>query len=105
MVNLRKSTTYVSNDNDFETPTGISMTVPNMVPDLRTLIRRNHNGQLVPIMQGGYSSDDFPELDRMDKTELAQYRIDLADEMVDLKKKLHASAKELQEKDSQKEEI
>lgn len=98
MVNLRKSTTYVPTPEGKETPTGISATVPNMVPDLRTLIRRNYNGQLVPVMNGQYSNEDFPALDRMDKTELAQFRMDLADEMVELKEKLHASAKEAEER-------
>lgn len=99
MVTIRKSTTYVKNPLDHAPMVGESQTVPNMVPDIRTLIRRHQNGQLVPVMAGGYSSEDFPELDRMDRTELAQFRMDLADEMVELKQKLHASAKELEERE------
>lgn len=97
MVTIRKSTTYVKNINqDHVVIDGVSETIPNMVPDLRTLIRRNHNGQMVPLMSGGYTNEDYPELDRMDKVELAQFRMDLADEMQEMKQKLHASAKELE---------
>lgn len=96
MIKIRKTTTYVSGQG--EVNEGPSLTIPNMVPDIRTLIRRYRQGQAVPMMNGAYSSEDFPELDRMDKTEIAQFRMDLADQMAADEKHLHALTKELEDR-------
>lgn len=78
------------------------MTVPNMVPDIRTLIRRRNLGQSVPVFPASYSPEDYPDFNKMDEVELMQFRQELAEDMENKRFELHQATKELEKK--QKEE-
>lgn len=74
-----------------------SMTIPDMVPDIRTLIRRKAAGMSVPIFPAHYSPEDYPDFNKMDTVELIQYRTDLAEQMKDLEFELHSASKVLEQ--------
>jgi hypothetical protein len=59
---------------DVEYPNSDSMTVPDMVDPLATLLGKLVRGQAVPINEDPYYHGDLPDLDRMDKVDREMYK-------------------------------
>lgn len=89
----------------FEYVSNVSETVPEMTVDLRSMIQRRNNGQIVPVHEGGYSEEDFPEVYKMDEVELMQYRLDLAEQMKEMTDELHYASKELERKQEEAKKV
>lgn len=95
---LRTSRNFELSPIDIEKPTQDSQTVPDMTPDLRTLLQKRQNGQLVPVLDGQYTDVDIPDIELMDAVELLQYRMEVADEMQHLQELHHKYSKELEKR-------
>lgn len=83
---------------DVENPTDISQTVPDQTPELRTLLQKRANGQLVPHFDAQYTDADIPDVELMDQVEILDYRLDLAEKMEQLREHQHKVAKELEKR-------
>lgn len=62
---------------DFEHPVGESMTVPDQAMSLRTILERYTQGlplTNVHMREPLYSDEEFPDLDRMDLSEIQELR-------------------------------
>lgn len=84
---------------------GVSETIPNMVPDLRSMIHRKQAGLSVPIFNGQFSESDYPDFYKMDTIELIQYRESLAKQMEELNKDLFTATKTLEGKQNKDMEL
>lgn len=105
---IRTSMNFVFADDsgDYETPVGVSRTVPDMSMSLRELLEKHTRGFPVPQFQGVYSDEELPDLDRLDLTEIQEIREGVALGIEDLKldiekqkKKFFELTKKLSEKD------
>lgn len=94
---LRSTANYTHHSQDFETVSSLSETVPQQSLQLSTLLQRNAQGIPIPVHQGAYNETDTPDLDKMSKTDIAQYRIDLALDMLDNEQKYHEATKALEQ--------
>jgi len=95
---LRTWLNYSVDDPDvYEYPKGESMTVPEMVPDLRLMLDRAASGLPVPTRNDGYSPEDYPDIFKMDEFELVAFREKLAEDMTKMDEELHVASKKLEE--------
>lgn len=97
-VTTRKIRTSANAPEHLFYPTGQSMTVPNQVPDLRQMIHRKKTGMAVPVFDGIYSEEDYPEFEKMDVLEVLQYRNNLTEIIQEKERELHVTSKILQDK-------
>lgn len=77
-----------------ETNTLPDLAIPDQVPKLQDLIRRANQG--IPqngSPRNGVFNAQTLDLDKMDELDIVQYRIDLAEQALELKQKQHEAAK------------
>lgn len=83
---------------NFEHVSSDSETVPDQTPDLKTMITK---GVATHVRDDGYSDDDYPDIEFMDKTEIEIARLENLQTIEDLKQRQHAYNRFLEQKKQQ----
>lgn len=98
---VRSSANFILKPTDQETPTGISLTVPDMTMDLKTMIARRNNGMIIPMQDGQFYDEDYPEVYKMDQVELIEFRLRNAQRIEELLEEQHEATKLLEQLQNQ----
>lgn len=99
----RNSLFFELQDFDLENPDTVSMTVPGMAMDLRTLMQKHMAGQEIPVHSPIWAPHNIPDLATMSKIERAEYAFRLRNVITDYQQRLQEA--EAQRQADEKERI